>query len=61
MSDIAEEIIKRAIDRYPLSVEYKGSLSVEDIEYIELFCDIKVPSVYMDGSCWYSIRRNRDK
>lgn len=60
MSDIAKKLVERTIERYPLSFEYKGKLSEEDIEYIELFCDIKSSSVYMDGSCCYSIRRNRN-
>lgn len=61
MDNIAKELVQRAVDRYPLGLEYKGRLSEEDINYIELYCDIKAFSVYMDGSCCYSIRRNRSK
>lgn len=51
-----ENIIIDAEARYPLSSYYNGILTEDEIEYIEKFCSIHGPSVYMDGSVTYCIR-----
>ena len=50
------ELIQQAKDKYPLSIYVKGKLSEEEIAEIEKVCDIRCPSVYMDGSAAYCIR-----
>ena len=52
----AQELIKKAKNKYPLSVSFKGQLSVEQISLVEKHCTIQCPSVYMDGTAVYSIR-----
>lgn len=51
-----ENIIIDAEVRYPLSTYYNGRLTEEEMEYIEKFCSIHCPSVYMNGSATYHIR-----
>lgn len=55
-SDVAESLIQKAQEKFPVSVFYTGRLSEKDIFKIEKVCDIHVFSLYMDGSATYSIR-----
>lgn len=56
MSDFAEEIIKLAKNKYPVSIPYKGRLTEEEITELEKECDVRCASVYMDGTGYYFIR-----
>ena len=53
---MVQELIDKAIAKYPVSVHYTGQLSEEDIFTLEEVCDVKCSSVYMSGSATYSIR-----
>ena len=53
---MVQELIEKAKSKYPVSVYYTGRLSKEETTALEKECDVKYPSVYMDGSATYSIR-----
>ena len=52
----AEELIKKAKNRFPFSISYKGRLTSGEMKKLEKQCIIHCPSVYMDGTAVYSIR-----
>lgn len=51
-----QELIDKAKSKYPVSIHYTGQLSDEDIAALKKVCDVKYPSVHMNGSATYSIR-----
>lgn len=51
-----QELIENAKTKYPLSIQYTGRLSEKDIAVLEKSCDVKCPSVNMDGDVTYNIR-----
>ena len=51
-----QELIKNAKEKYPLSIQYVGILSEGDIVALEKSCDVKCPSVSMNGNITYNIR-----
>ncbi len=53
---MVQQLIKNAKARYPLSIQYMGRLSEKDIAALEKSCDVKCPSVSMNGNITYSIR-----
>ena len=53
---MVQQLIKNAKARYPLSIQYTGRLSENDIAALEKSCDVKCPSVYMNGNITYNIR-----
>ena len=55
------DIIEKAIEHYPISVQYRGRFTPDEINELEKYCSVQCFSVYMDGTCTYSIRkRNKD-
>lgn len=59
--NIAQELIEKAKIKYPVSIPYKGKLTEEDITELERVCDVRCPSIYMDGSGYYYIRYRKDE
>ena len=53
---MVQELMKKAKNKYPVSIYYTGQLSEEEITVLEKVCDVKCPSIYMSGSATYSIR-----
>lgn len=53
---MVQELIEKAKNKYPVSIYYTGQLSEEEFATLEKVCDVKCPSVYMNGSATYSIR-----
>ena len=53
---MVQELIEKAKNKYPTSIYYMGQLSEEEITVLDKVCDVKCPSIYMDGSATYSIR-----
>lgn len=51
-----QELIENAKEKYPLSIQYAGRLSEKDIIALEKSCDVKCPSVSMNGNITYNIR-----
>ena len=57
-----EQIIEKAKERYPAAFNFRGKLSPEERKEIENNgCDIRNSSVYMDGSCYYVIRKRENQ
>ena len=55
-------LIQQAKDMYPLSLIFKGNLSEKEYKELEKVCDIRCPSIYIDGSATFCIRyRGRDR
>lgn len=56
------QIIEKAKERYPATFGFRGKLSPEERKEIENNgCDIRNPSVHMDGSCYYVIKYRKGK
>jgi hypothetical protein len=53
---MVQELIDKAKRKYPVSIYYTGKLSEDEIIQLERVCDVKCPSVHMNGSATYSIR-----
>ena len=51
-----KELIETAKNKFPVSINYVGQLSEDELEELERFCDIKCPAVYMNGKTTYVIR-----
>lgn len=58
---LKENLLHIAKEKYPIAIQYKGRLSEQELDYLEKFCDVRCPSVYMDGSALYSIRYKANK
>lgn len=50
------KIINDAIDKFPVSVSFRGWLSEADLHRLEEECEVRCQSVYMDGTGTYLIR-----
>lgn len=58
---LVNQMIELAKNKYPVSIPYKGKLTEEDITELERVCDVRCPSIYMDGSGYYFIRFRKDE
>lgn len=56
MELLKENLLHMAREKYPISIQYKGRLSEQELEYLDKFCDVRCFSVFMDGSAVYNIR-----
>ena len=61
MEFLKENLFHMAREKYPISIQYKGRLTEQELEYLEKFCDVCCFSVYMDGSATYCIRYRANK
>lgn len=57
----AEEVIRKAQERYPLSVTVREPLSEDDLTLIRQYCRVNCPSAYMNGEASYVIRYDGDR
>lgn len=55
--NIINNIIEKAIENYPISVQYRGQLTRDEINELEKYCSVQCFSIYMDGTCTYLIRK----
>ena len=55
--NIINDIIEKAIENYPISVQYRGQFTRDEINELEKYCNVQCFSVYMDGTCTYAIRK----
>lgn len=56
-----QELIEQAKIKYPVSIPYKGRFTENEIAELEKVCDIRCPTIYMDGTGYYFIRYKKDK
>lgn len=55
------KLIQQAKEKYPVSICYKGRLTVEELNELEKYCDVHAFSVYMNGTVVYSIRYRKEQ
>ena len=60
-SKVIKELYKQAKEKYPVSIQYKGRLTIEELEELEKYCDVHAFSVYMNGTVVYSIRYRKEQ
>lgn len=58
--ELLNSLIQCAKVRFPAGLTYHGKFTEEELKELEKFCEIKCPSVYMDGTAAYSIHYKKD-
>lgn len=61
MEFLKENLFHIARGKYPVTIQYKGRLSEQELEYLDKFCEVHCSSVFMDGSAVYDIRYKANK
>lgn len=51
-----KDLIRKAKEKYPISVYYEGKLSEDNLTILEKECNVHCIGLYMDGAGTYSIR-----